>query len=117
MMASIEEVLFEAIDAGDTDRVRGLLTAEPSLASARDVERLRELLGADPAAANDPEERGTGWMTGTPPRSTGTRRSRRSARRRTDPTASTDDGISVLDLAERSGDPATIALVRVALRG
>ena len=75
MMASIEEVLFEAIDAGDTDRVRGLLTAEPSLASARDVERLRELLEADPAAANDPEERGT------------------------------------------VGDPATIALVRVALRG
>jgi hypothetical protein len=34
-----------------------------------------------------------------------------------DLTASTDDGISVLDLAERSGDPATIALVRVALRG
>jgi ankyrin repeat protein len=129
------ERFFEAIDEGDVDRVRSMVSAEPGLASARDaqglsalmraryrldtalldavmngdpaldvfdaasvadVERLRQLLDADPSLATafsgdgftalhfpaffggveparlliergaDVDARGRGWMTGTP---------------------------------------------------
>jgi ankyrin repeat protein len=45
-MASASEDLFAAIDAGDVDRVRATLDADPSLAMARDHEGLSALLRA-----------------------------------------------------------------------
>src|SRR5947207_15227086 len=45
-MASASEDLFTAIDAGDVDRVRTLLHADPSLAMARDHEGVSALLRA-----------------------------------------------------------------------
>ena len=45
-MASTSQALFEAIDAGDVDRVRALLTETPSLATARDDAGVSALLRA-----------------------------------------------------------------------
>ena len=45
-MASTSQALFEAIDAGDVDRVRALLTEAPSLATARDDAGVSALLRA-----------------------------------------------------------------------
>jgi uncharacterized protein len=45
-MASASEDLFAAIDAGDVDRVRATLDANPSLAMARDHEAVSALLRA-----------------------------------------------------------------------
>src|SRR5688572_32865295 len=45
-MASTSQALFEAIDAGDVERVRALLTEAPSLAMARDDEGVSALLRA-----------------------------------------------------------------------
>jgi ankyrin repeat protein len=45
-MASASEDLFAAIDAGDVDRVRATLDADPSLAMARDHEGVSALLRA-----------------------------------------------------------------------
>ena len=45
-MASASEDLFAAIDAGDVDRVRATLDADPSLAMARDQEGVSALLRA-----------------------------------------------------------------------
>ena len=45
-MASASEDLFTAIDAGDVDRVRTMLDADPSLAMARDHEGVSALLRA-----------------------------------------------------------------------
>jgi uncharacterized protein len=45
-MASASEGLFAAIDAGDVDRVRATLDADPSLAMARDHEGVSALLRA-----------------------------------------------------------------------
>src|SRR6476469_2091673 len=45
-MASAAEDLFAAIDAGDVDRVRATLDADPSLAMARDHEGVSALLRA-----------------------------------------------------------------------
>jgi ankyrin repeat protein len=45
-MASASEDLFAAIDAGDVDRVRAMLAADPSLALARDHEGVSALLRA-----------------------------------------------------------------------
>ena len=45
-MASASEALFAAIDAGDVDRVGGMLDADPSLAMARDHEGVSALLRA-----------------------------------------------------------------------
>src|SRR5262245_35744334 len=44
-MASTED-LFAAIEAGDVDRVRGLLDADPGLASTRDAEGVSALMRA-----------------------------------------------------------------------
>lgn len=45
-MASTSDELFAAIDAGDTDRVRGLVEADRSLASARDDKGVSALMRA-----------------------------------------------------------------------
>ena len=45
-MASTSEDLFAAIEAGDVARVRAMLEADPSLASARDAEGVSALMRA-----------------------------------------------------------------------
>src|SRR3712207_434624 len=45
-MASTSDELFDAIDAGDVERVRGLLGLDPSLATARDGAGVSAILRA-----------------------------------------------------------------------
>ena len=45
-MASTTDELFSAIEAGDVDRIRALVAADPALAGARDVEGVSALMRA-----------------------------------------------------------------------
>lgn len=178
------ERFFEAIDAGDADRVRSMVSAEPQLASARDaqgvsalmraryrfdaalveavlsggpsldvfeaaavadVDRLRELLDADPSLATafssdgftalhfpaffggveparlliergaDVDARGRGWMTGTPLNSAASGRHADVARllldAGADPDARQTSGWTPLHSAAHNGDLELVELL------
>ena len=182
-MGSIER-FFEAIDSGDADRVRSMVSAEPELASARDehgvsalmraryrldttlldavmsgdpaldvfdaaavadVERLRKLLDADPSLATafsgdgftalhfpaffggleparlllergaDVDARGRGWMTGTPLNSAASGRHSDVARLLLDAGADPDErqasGWTPLHSAAHNGDLELVGLL------
>ena len=178
------ERFFEAIDAGDVDRVRSMVSAEPELASARDaqgvsalmraryrfdtalvdavlsgdpaldvfdaaavadVDRLRQLLDADPSLATafsgdgftalhfpaffggveparlllergaDVDARGRGWMTGTPLNSAASGRHADVARllldAGADPNARQASGWTPLHSAAHNGDLELVELL------